>query len=263
MERSLVDSGLSGTTVVQAHRILHKALQDAVRWGVAWRNVASAVSPPKKSRREMLVLNAAELAVLLDAVGTSTFGHVIAAAAYTGMRRGELVGLQWRDIDLDRGTLSVQRSLQLVPRRGYVASEPKTSRSRRTITLGTTLVATFKRQRALQAENRLAAGPVWNEGGWVFTRPDGRPVDPTIVSRKFRSVVTELGLPPVRLHDLRHTHATLLLVQGVHPKVVQERLGHFSISITLDIYSHVLPGLQERAAAAFETALDTARLNRA
>lgn len=263
MEDALINQGLSGTTVVQAHRILRKALGDAVKWGLAWRNVTDTVTPPKKSRREMSVLNPQQLKKLLEAKDGSVIGSVISVAAHTGLRRAELIGLQWQDIDFERATLSVRRTLQLVPRRGYVVTDPKSARGKRVITLGPQLVATLRRHRAAQAEERLSLGTAWQDGDWVFTRPDGRPLDPTIVSRQFQKLIRELELPHVRFHDLRHTHATLLLAQNIHPKIVQERLGHSTISITLDTYSHVLPGLQEKAASAFESILDAVDENRA
>jgi len=199
------------------------------------------------------------LTKLLAAADEEGYGALFTVSAHTGLRRSELLGLQWKDIDLTHGSLSVQRSLHHIPKQGYVITEPKSARGRRTIALGPALINELRRHRAMQAEQRLVAGSVWQSSEWVFTRPDGRPLDPAIVSRRFSKLVLKLELPKVRLHDLRHTHATLLLAEGVHPKIVQERLGHSSISITLDTYSHVLPGLQEQAAVAFESALAGAR----
>ena len=136
--------------------------------------------------------------------------------------------------------------------------QPKTARSRRRVALSPEVVALLRAHRARQAELRLAVGPVWQEGGWVFTRPDGRPLDPDEVTHAFARTIKAAGIAGVRLHDLRHTHASLMLAQGVHPKIVSERLGHASITITLDTYSHVLPGLQEAAALAFEVGLKPA-----
>ena len=150
----------------------------------------------------------------------------------------------------------MQRSVQLIPKIGQVVNDPKGIKGRRQITIGPNAVAVLKSHRTAQAESRLAVGALWEDGHWVFTRPDGQHLSPAVVSHEFKNLVRKLDLAPGRLHDLRHTHATLLLAARVHPKVVQERLGHANISITLDTYSHVLPGLQEKAALAFEEVVD-------
>jgi integrase len=256
MEEDMTSRGLSGTTVNQAHRILHKALKDAVKWGVALRNVTEAVTPPRKSTREMQVLPPADLKTLLHAAEEAGMGSLLLLAAHTGLRRGELLGLKWQDVELSQGMLSVQRALRVVSGQGYIVAEPKSAAGRRRISLGPVAVTALRQHRATQAELRLGLGSLWQSGDWVFTRPDGRHLDPDVISHRFKKLVQELDIPRVRLHDLRHTHATLLLLAGVHPKVVQERLGHSSIAITLDTYSHVLPGLQEKAALAFESTLE-------
>ena len=263
MEGAMLARGLSGTTVLQAHRILHKALWDAVRWGLMGRNIMDAVTPPRKGDREMKVLNPVQLRALLIAVKDLTNGNVISLAARTGARRGELLGLQWSDIDLERGTVSVQRALQRIPWKGYAVTMPKSAKGRRSIAIGEETVVMLRRHWATQAKARLATGPAWHDRGWVFTRPDGRPLDPDWVTHSFENLAQKEGLLGVRFHDLRHTHATLLLAEGVHPKVVQERLGHANIAVTLDTYSHVLPGLQEAAARAFDSALQRAEVSEA
>ena len=256
MEDELLESGLSGTTVRQAHNILHKALKDAVRLGVVTRNVVDSVTPPRKNTREMDVLSPSQLLLMFDALEGTALRTLLILDAHTGLRRGELLGLKWSDIDLQKGSLSLQRALQYVPGIGFMVVEPKSEKGRRTIALGPSSVAELRSHRVSQTEARLSAGLAWQKGNWTFTRPDGRHLTPDVVSHEFEKLMTRLNLPNVRLHDLRHTHATLLLAQGVHPKVVQERLGHASISITMDTYSHVIPGLQEKAALAFETALN-------
>ena len=256
MEEAMISNGLSGSTVNQAHRILHKALKDAVKWDVALRNVTEAVTPPRKSTREMQVLPPADLKTLLHAAEEAGMGSLLLLAAHTGLRRGELLGLKWQDVELSQGMLSVQRALRVVSGQGYIVAEPKSAAGRRRISLGPIAVTALRQHRATQAERRLGLGSLWQSGDWVFTRPDGRHLDPDVISHRFKKLVQELDIPRVRLHDLRHTHATLLLLAGVHPKVVQERLGHSSIAITLDTYSHVLPGLQEKAALAFESTLE-------
>ncbi len=256
MEEAMTSRGLSGSTVNQAHRILHKALKDAVKWGVALRNVTETVTPPRKSTREMQVLPPADLKTLLYAAEEAGMGSLLLLAAHTGLRRGELLGLKWQDVELSQGMLSVQRALRVVSGKGYIVAEPKSSADRRRISLGPVAVTALRQHGATQAELRLGLGPLWRDEDWVFTRSDGRHLDPDVVTHRFRKLVQGLDIPRIRLHDLRHTHATLLLLAGVHPKVVQERLGHSSIAITLDTYSHVLPGLQEKAALAFESTLE-------
>ena len=173
--------------------------------------------------------------------------------AYTGMRRGELAGLQWPDIDFENGMISVRREIVFVPKKGYLVTSLKSAKGRRAIDITPNVVIELQRHRATQAEQRLSVGSAWKNEGWVFAKDDGSHLIPTTVSRAFTALRKELGLPPVRLHDLRHTHATLLLQGGVHLKVVQERLGHSTIAITADTYSHVTPGLQKAAARDFQT----------
>ena len=166
----------------------------------------------------------------------------------TGMRRGEVCGLRWEDIDLDKARLSVRRAP--IPHGDVVIiSEPKTSRGRRQIALDAVTVEAFKAQAALQLADRDNAEVAWSETGYVFTMDDGRPLHPQSVSRAFDRAIAAAKLPRIRLHDLSHTHATLALRAGIHPKVVFERLGHATIAITLDTYSHAIPAMQEEAAA--------------
>jgi integrase len=160
------------------------------------------------------------------------------------MRIGEVTGVQWPDVDRDRNTISVRRSVQKLKGYGLIVKEPKTRRSR-TVTLSDQAVGILKRTRVCQDELRLKIGPAYDYQGFVFATPDGAPLDAQAVRRHFVKLLSLAGLPRVRFHDLRQTHATLLLTQGVHPKVVSERLGHATIALTLDTYSHVLPNVQE------------------
>ena len=157
---------------------------------------------------------------------TVEWSYRLSPAVHTGLRRGELLGLRWENADLDRGQISIQRTLQYIPRRGYSVTEPKSAKGRRTIALGPAAVEVLRARAGSQAKARRSAGPAWEDQGWVFTRPDGRPLDPDVVFHTFHDLVGRFELPLVRFHDLRHTHATLLLSQGIHPKIVQERLGH-------------------------------------
>ena len=173
----------------------------------------------------------------------------------TGMRRGEVAGLRWIDVDLEAGRLSVQHTRVLVYSAAQV-SEPKTKRSRRVIALDGGTVDALREHQMRQGAEREYAEEVWVESGYVFVREDGMPMDPDRISHLFRVTVEAAGLPKIRLHDLRHTAASLALATGIHPKVVSERLGHSSVAITLDIYSHLTPGLQEDAAERLGEILD-------
>jgi integrase len=167
--------------------------------------------------------------------------------ALTGMRRGEVLGLKWEDIDFEAGRLSVRRSL--IPLGGEViVSEPKTARGRRSIALDAETVEVLKTQAASQLAEQREWGEACTDSGYICTKEDGTPYHPEVVSRYFRQAVKEAKLPTIRPHDLRHTHATLALRAGIHPKVVSERLGHATVSITLDTYSHAIPAMQEEAA---------------
>ena len=173
----------------------------------------------------------------------------------SGMRRGALVGLQWRYVNLEDRWLSVATTLQRINGRGLVLGTPKTKNSRRTIALSRDAVELLKSVRTRQLENRLAAGPAWQDNGYVFCQKTGKPLHPDRVTNEFSRIVRRAGIPYLSLKGLRHARATLLLSSGVHPKVVSERLGHSNIGVTMDIYSHVMPGMQEAAAHALDERL--------
>lgn len=186
---------------------------------------------------------------MLVALPDSTNGPLIAVAVLTGLRRGELLGLKWENVDLERGEISIVRSLQRVRWQGLVAVPPKTDTSRRLVPLPPQAVEALREQRRQQLLARLKAGPLWNEGGWVFTTALGNPIQSSDVSRRFPRLLEKAGLPRIRFHDLRHTTATLLLSERVHPKIVAALLGHSTVQLTLDTYSHVVPSLAREAAA--------------
>lgn len=258
LHQDLRAAGLSERTILHTHRMLSKALEDAARRRLIARNVARDVDAPRPRRTEMRVWTADEVQAFLRATEDDRLGPCWVLALSTGMRRGELLGLRWADVDLDAGQLAVRRSRVAV---GYdvVEGEPKSGRAR-TIALDDGTVAVLRRHRRRQLEERMAWGEAWEDSGAVFTREDGTPLHPQTLAWHYERAVRDLdaavkvadpkaSFPVIRFHDLRHTHATLALQAGVHPKVVQERLGHSSISITLDLYSHVVPGMQEDAAA--------------
>jgi integrase len=239
---------LSARTVQAIHMTVRKALGDAARWGLVVRNVAALASPPKPRRAEMRTWTAAELRAFLEHVQDERLAALWMLAASTGMRRGEVLGLRWVDVDLDRGRVAVRQTLVIAGRQ-VVISEPKTGRSRRSIALDPRSVAALRSWRAAHAAERLAWGAGWTDSGLVFTREDGTPIHPEWLSDAFEWRIKTAGLPRIRLHDLRHTHASLGLAAGVPIKVMSERLGHTSSSFTADAYQHVTPGLEEEAAA--------------
>jgi integrase len=238
---ALLQKGLSRRSVEQTHTVLHRALRQAVLWGLMLRNSTEAVTVPRPTRREMHTLTEDEVGRLFEASRGHSLHALWVLLATTGLRLGEALGLLWSDIDFANGRLVVNRALQRQMGRGHVFVEPKTARSRRTVYLAPgTLIALSDRRRQ-QVEEQLAAGPEW--------KPLGRPVDGTWAIKWFRRALDGAGLPRIRIHDLRHTAATHLLRRGVHPKVVQELLGHSTISLTLDTYSHVAPALHAEVAS--------------
>lgn len=240
--------GLPPTTVRYLHRIVSHALRDAVRWGLLVRNPADQVDPPRAAHPEMTTWSAEQVRAFLDSVSTDRLSGMWVLLCTTGMRRGEVLGLRWEDMDLHSGKLAVRRALVEVAGYELHLSEPKTAGSRRSISLDVHTVTALGQHRRRQAEERLAAG-IGGRAELVFTRPDGRALQPQNVSQTFASRTRQAGLPPIRLHDLRHSAATLALEAGIHPKVVAERLGHSTVQLTLDRYSHVVDGIQQAAAA--------------
>ena len=242
-------TGLSPRTIHHVHTCLHKACKDAVRWGRISRNPVEAADPPstKGAGTEMKTWNAKQLKAFLAAPKDDRLSPVYHLLAMTGMRRGEVCGLRWDDVDLEAGRLAVRRAL--IPYGdGVITSEPKTARGRRSIALDPGTIEALKAQAARQLEDQNEWEGAWVDSGYVFTREDGEPYHPQSISRSFERAVKAAKLPEIRLHDLRHTHATLALRAGIHPKVVSERLGHATIAITLDTYSHAIPAMQEEAA---------------
>lgn len=255
----MLDKGLSKRTALHVHRVLRKALADGVKWGLLSRNVADAATPPRPEQKQLEMWDSETANGFLEAAQESRFQGLYNLAILTGMRRSELCGLKWESADLVTRRLSVVRTLQRIPGMGLVEGQPKTPRSRRSISLGPEAVNLLHAVRGQQIEQSLAAGPIWQNTGYVFTQADGTPVDPESVSKDFCAIVRKAGLPHLTLHGLRHAHATALMVKGANPKVVSERLGHSNIAITMDTYSHVLPGLQEEAALLAEEWLNHGR----
>lgn len=238
--------GLSPRTVRYLHATLHAAFVWAVRDGLLPRNPADTVVPPRITKPNVNPLTIEQVRVLLEAAKDDPlFYPALLLEVSTGLRRGELLGLRWRDVDLDNGVVHVQQSLVRTSQ-GPLLQEPKTARSRRSVLLPAFVAEVLKRQ---------AGEP----DAFIFAAEDGRPLKPDAFSKRFSKFLRKAGLPHIRFHDLRHTHATLLLNQGVAAKVIQERLGHSTIAVTMDIYSHLLPGLQEDAAARIDRLLPKKR----
>jgi integrase len=244
--------GLSARSVLYHHRILSKALDYAVKMGMVVRNVVKVVEPPRVARVAMQTLSAEEVSRFLDVARDTDYYVYFATLLYTGLRRGELLALRWRNLDLGSGKLSVIETAYKLGNGEYRIKEPKTPQSRRTVILPPSLVELLKVYRFDQELLRIQMGISLNADDFVFIRLDGSPINPSAITLAFRRIIKKAGLKGIRIHDLRHTHATLMLKAGIHPKVVSERLGHANIGITLDIYSHVLPGLQEAAAEKFD-----------
>lgn len=243
--------GLSPQTVLHYHRLLHKALDQAVKWQMLARNPASAVEPPKPQREQMRALDQIETTTLLRLVEGSRLYIPVLLAVTGGLRRGEILALRWQDLDLKTGRATIARSLEQTAD-GLRVKSPKTERGRRTVVFPGYTLDALKAHKKEQAERKLATGPVYQNSGLVCARADGSEWPPDTFSTAFAALVRRSNLAHFRFHDLRHTHATQLLKQGVHPKIVSERLGHSNIGITLDTYSHVLPGMQEDAVLSFD-----------
>lgn len=252
--------GLAPSTVLYHHRIIHKALDQAVKWQMITRNIADAVEPPRKQQAKVNVLTLDQLWKLLNVIQENNqviFMPTFLAAA-TGMRRAEVLGLKWSDVDFDNGMLNISRQLQRIDGE-LTTRELKTVKSKRTVKLDDFVVDELKRHKAQQNEVRLSLGKAYKDN-YICTWEDGRPVDPDYVTKRFMKIASDNDLN-VRFHDLRHSFATLLLSQKVPARIIAEMLGHSSTNITNDIYSHVSVSMQEEAASIVGNAFKKARLS--
>jgi len=248
MYSALLCRGLSGRSVYHVHRILRSALNRAVRWGLLIRNPTDQVSPPRPETKELQIWDVETINRFIKFTADHPFGSIWHVAILTGLRRSELGGLTWSSLNLDAATLDVTKTLQRITGSGLLEGHPKTPRSRRQVALGGEAVRILRAIHARQLEWRLAAGPAWINTDFVFVSRFGLPIDPDRYTKAFPKVVRDGGFPPLSMHGLRHCHASLMLRDGIHLKVVSERLGHSTITTTADTYSHLLPGLQEEAA---------------
>jgi integrase len=251
--------GLSARVVRHAHAVLHNALKQAVKWNMLFRSPADLVELPKVQHKERRVLSPEEAANFLQAADEMPFGLLFEFALISGMRPEEYLALQWPDIDLERGTAAVRRAL-VWHKKSWSFEEPKTPKSRRTVFLPTPILKKLAALKRQQAEARLKLGALWQAHELVFCSQTGTPLQiPNLTYRYFRPILTKAKLPHMRLYDLRHSCATLLLIAEENPKVVSERLGHSTITLTMDTYSHVLPTMQQKATARLETMLYSSR----
>lgn len=253
LNRKVAD-GLAPKTVLYLRGVLRTALNRAVRWSLVTRNAAALTDPPRYTPKEVRYLQLDEIRLLLDAIKGDRLEALFIAAIALGMRQGELLGSRWTDLDLDAARWHVRRQLQR--RAGTLTyAEPKTARGRRTLDVPPSLVTALRSHRARQLEERLVAGDQWRDDNLVFCTPLGVPLIGTQVTKHLQRLAQAATIPRLRFHDLRHTCATLLLAQQVPARVVMELLGHSQISLTMNLYSHVLPALRKEAAERMELAL--------
>jgi integrase len=251
-----LQEGYATASVRHMHTTLRDALQNALKLGLVYRNVADMVEPPRIQQAEMAVLTEDQARLLLDTVAGDRLEVLVVLALATGMREGELIALRWGDVDFGSGVVQVNRTLKQTPQ-GRQIGKAKSKRSRRPIALPASVAAALRGHRVRQLDERLRLGEAWQENDLVFCDEIGRRLSPSRFNALgwFGRVVRQSGVPTIRFHDLRHTAATLLLARGVNVKVVSEMLGHATISITLSLYGHVLPHMQREAAATMDEVL--------
>jgi integrase len=244
--REKLDSGLSANTVQRIHALLHKALKQAVNDGLIPRNVTDAVTAPRQSRKEIQAFTPKQARAFLDTAKDDRLGALYLLAIHTGLRQGELLGLKWEDVDLERGVLQVRRILSAA--KGSPSfTNPKNNKSR-SVRLTPQAVQGLRAHLERQLGEREKLADIWQDTGLVFTSTIGTPLNRhNVFSRSFKPLLGHAGLPDIPFHALRHSFATLMLTGGEHPKVVQEMMGHSKINTTMDFYSHVLPDMQKTA----------------
>jgi integrase len=254
---------LNPTTVSHHHTCLHRTLKMALKWGLISRNPADAVTPPRPQRSEIHTMTEDDITRFLEAAKATPYYVLFYEALFTGMRRSELLALRWCDVDLLLCQVHVTRTLHHLRTGEIVIRAPKSAKGRRMVMLSPSTTLLLQEHRDKQEAQRAMLGIPLKDDDLVFSDLKGKPLLPDTVSHVWAKLVKRTGLKGIRFHDARHTHASLMLKQGVHPKVVQERLGHATISTTLDLYSHVAPGLQEAAAAGFNKMVLPKRENEA
>ena len=257
LEAKVLAEGLSTSTVDLVHNILSGALKYAVRMEVAWRNPAQAVTPPQVVRKEVGPPDIARVRRILDIAKADEHPlfPCLRLIAYTGIRRGEALGLRWQDVTLEAGTISIAQTLGRA-NNGLIFQAPKTNSGRRSINIDPETVEVLRSHQGQQLLQKLLLEGDYHDNDLVFSSPLGEPLNPMALTRAFQKRATKVDIPRAKLHDLRHFHATVMLQQGQSPVLVSKRLGHASVSTTMDIYSHILPGWQQEAANAFAKVME-------
>lgn len=240
-----LEQGLSRRTVRFIHSVIHKALEQALRWGLVVRNVADLADPPPQQKRPPTIYTVEQITTLLKSISDPKIRLAINLAAMGGFREGEILGIHIEDINIKAGCISVNHAVQYQVGHGVVITAPKTDKSRRTVKLPKRSVKELRDYLKLINRNQ----------GLLFTTSSGRPINPRFLIKKFKDAIKDAGLPEIRFHDLRHSHSTLLLKAGVHPSLVQSRLGHASVLLTLDTYSHTTPEMQDELVEKMEKVL--------
>ena len=253
MYREKLDGGSSPRTVQYIHTTVRKASQEAVSDGLIPRNVADGIKAPKPKKKEINPLSPEHARAFLEAIRGDRLEALYVLAIHRGLRQGELLGLRWEDVDLEAGNLQVRRTLSLT-KQGHVFEPPKNGKGR-SVELTQDTSDALKRHLTRQLEEIESLGDEYQDKGLIFPGERGQPMRPWTLTRQFERILKRAGLPHIRFHDLRHTCATLLLWKGVHPKFVQELLGHATISITLDRYSHAIPAMGDQTRKAMEDML--------
>ena len=242
-----LEEGLKPKSVRYLRGTLRTALNEAVRWGLVSRNAAALVDGPRVERFDIQPFTPAEARVFLDSIAGERLEALYSVALTMGLRQGEALGLRWQDVDVELGYLRISKQLQRVHGAPQLV-EPKTARSRRTLAMPPMITKGLEQHRVRQRQERSNAGNRWAETDLVFASTEGKPLDGTAISKGFHRLLERAGLQQRRFHDLRHSCATLLLVQGVSPRVVMDLLGHSQIGLTMNTYSHVIPDLRRDAA---------------
>jgi len=255
---------LSYDSIIYHHRVIHKALESAVTQQILPRNVADTVELPKKeiidnedSKENVMVLDENQVVKMLEAAKETPYYTLLFVAVRTGMRRAELLGLKWNNINFNEKTIDIKETLLYTPEKGIYFKPPKTKKSRRKIDISDEVINVLRQHRKKQIENKLKLGQAYEDYNLVFCQENGRPMHPDTPSSWFPNFLEKIGLPRLNFHSLRHTHASLLLKAGVDIKIISERLGHSSVRITYDIYSHLMPGMQKQAVDDLEKLLQT------
>ncbi|MEE9201811.1 MAG: site-specific integrase [Dehalococcoidia bacterium] len=258
LEAKLTAQGMAPAGVDLIHNVLSGAFKYALRMEMVWRNPCQAVTPPKVVHKEVQPPEIAAVKHILDIARAEEhpFYSCLYLLAYTGVRRGEALGMRWRDTDLEAGTISIAQTLIRCLHQVLIFQPPKTNSGRRTIDLDASTVEVLRTHRGQQLLHKLQAEGAYQDSDLVFADPLGAPLNPMAVTRVFQGLAKRVGMGNIRLHDLRHFHASVMFKNGQSPALVSKRLGHASVSTTMDIYTHILPGWQREAANAFAKAME-------